>query len=101
MTKLVARYNNEIIGTRTGNGCFRFAIIGYPNIEYRRQSAYGDGLSRNLMIEAFERDLASGKLHQPSVLCWSKTPAAAQKAAETAIREMYWTNVVIVTAEVA
>lgn len=101
MTKLVARYNNEIIGTRTGNGCFRFAIIGYPNIEYRRQSAYGNHESRDLTIKFFEQNLASGKLHQPQVLCWSKTPAAAQKAAETHIREMYWTNVVIVPAEVA
>jgi hypothetical protein len=101
MTKLIARLDGQIIGTRTGKADFKFAIVAVPNIEYRRQSAYGDYPHRHIFIEGFERDLASGKLHQPQVLCWSKTAAAAQKAAETHIREQYWTGVVIVPAEEA
>lgn len=99
MANLIARHNGQIIGTRTGKADFKFAIVAVPNIEYRRQSAYGDHQSRDLTIKFFEQDLASGKLHQPQVLCWSKTAAAAQKAAETHIREQYWTGVVVVPAE--
>jgi len=99
--KLIARLNGQIIGTRTGKADFKFAIVAVPNIERRRQSAYGDYPHRHIFIESFERDLASGKLHQPQVLCWSKTAAAAEKAAETHIREQYWTNVVVVPAEAA
>ena len=84
---LTARYNNQIVGTRTGKADFKFAIIGYPNIELRGKRPFTE-----VTLQKFNQN-------EPVVLCWSKTEAAAQKAAETHIREKYWTGVEIVPAE--